>query len=108
MTFTQLTLDQFFFLSREIKVSDDLNNDLDVCDWPATFIRALLTYYWTASLCSVPADLKALVYHFGIVTGGEKEWNFAYDQFKTTTVISDKNTLLYAMAGSQQPWIIQR
>lgn len=57
---------------------------------------------------AVPADLKALVYHFGIVTGGEKEWNFAYDQFKTTTVISDKNTLLYAMAGSQQPWIIQR
>ncbi|KAJ7393673.1 hypothetical protein OS493_003330 [Desmophyllum pertusum] len=56
----------------------------------------------------VPADLKTLVYHFGVVTGGEKEWDFVYSQFKSTDVVSDKSILLYAMAGSQEPWIIER
>lgn len=60
-------------------------------------------------LCGrVPADLKTLVYHFGVVTGGEKEWDFVYSQFKSTDVVSDKSILLYAMAGSQEPWIIER
>lgn len=58
--------------------------------------------------CRVPPDLKSSVYHFGIVTGGEKEWDFAYNQFKSTDVVSDKLILLQAMAGSQEPWIIER
>ena len=57
---------------------------------------------------SVPANLKQLVYHAGVMQGGEKEWNFAFEQFKSTSVLSDKRTLLYAMAGSQEPWLIER
>ena len=56
----------------------------------------------------MPPDLKSSVYHFGVVTGGEKEWDFVYDQFKSTDVVSDKLILLQAMAGSQEPWIIER
>ena len=52
--------------------------------------------------------MKALVYHFGVVSGGDKEWDFVYSQFKSTDVVSDKTILLYAMAGSQVPWIIER
>ena len=58
--------------------------------------------------CRVPPDLKSSVYRFGIVTGGQKEWEFAYNQFKSTDVVSDKLILLRAMAGSQEPWIIER
>jgi len=63
---------------------------------------------WMEENKSVPPDLKSSVYHFGIVTGGEKEWDFAYNQFKSTDVVSDKLILLQAMAGSQEPWIIER
>ena len=56
----------------------------------------------------VPADLKAPVYHYGVLTGGEKEWDFAYSQFTSTNVVSDKRLLLHAMAGSQEPWLIER
>ena len=56
----------------------------------------------------VPADLKAPVYHYGVLTGGEKEWDFAYSQFTSTNVVSDKRLLLHAMAGAQQPWLIER
>ena len=60
------------------------------------------------SLYSIPADLKAPVYHFGVVTGGEKEWDFVFNQFTSTNVVSDKRILLYAMAGAQEPWLIER
>lgn len=60
------------------------------------------------SICSVPANLKAVVYHFGVLKGGEKEWEFALQQFNSTNLVSDKRALLYAMAGSQQPWLIER
>lgn len=63
---------------------------------------------WMEENKSVPPDLKSSIYHFGIVTGGEKEWDFVYDQFKSTDVVSDKLILLQAMAGSQEPWIIER
>ena len=56
----------------------------------------------------VPADLRAPVYHYGVVTGGEKEWDFAYSQFTNTDVVSDKRLLLHAMAGAQEPWLIER
>ncbi|XP_068743782.1 glutamyl aminopeptidase-like [Montipora capricornis] len=56
----------------------------------------------------VPANLKQLVYHVGVLQGGETEWNFVYEQFTNTRVPSDKRILLYAMAGSQEPWIIKR
>ena len=56
----------------------------------------------------VPADLKAPVYHYGVLTGGEKEWDFAYSQFTSTNVVSDKRLLLHAMAGAQEPWLIER
>ena len=56
----------------------------------------------------VPADLRAPVYHYGVVTGGEKEWDFAYSQFTSTDVVSDKRLLLHAMAGAQEPWLIER
>ena len=60
------------------------------------------------SIFSVPANLKAVVYHFGVMKGGEKEWDFVFQQFTSTNVMSDKVALLYAMAGSQQPWLIER
>ena len=57
---------------------------------------------------SVPPDLKGSVYHFGVKNGGEKEWNFVFEQFTSTKVVSDKEILLYAMAGAQEPWLIER
>ena len=57
---------------------------------------------------SVPPDLKAMVYYFGVARGGEKEWDFVFKQFTSSNVVSDKQLLLYAMAGTQEPWLIER
>lgn len=65
-------------------------------------IKTLSTFF------SVPPDLKESVYHYGVKNGGEKEWNFVFEQFTNTKVVSDKKILLYAMAGAQEPWLIER
>ena len=62
-------------------------------------------YYF---LYSVAPDLKAMVYYFGVARGGEKEWDFVFKQFTNTNVESDKLLLLYALAGAQEPWLIER
>ena len=57
---------------------------------------------------SVPADLRSLVYFYGILNGGEKEWNFAFKQYQNTTLGSERVKLLYGMAAIQEPWMIER
>ena len=57
---------------------------------------------------SVPANFRSLVYFYGIANGGRKEWDFAFDQFKKTTIASERRKILYGLSASSEPWIVQR
>lgn len=57
--------------------------------------------------CRIAPHLKYLVYYIGVMRGGEAEWDFVFEQFKSANV-SDKSALHYALAGSQEPWLIER
>ena len=46
------------------------------------------------------------MYCTAIREGGEKEWNFAWEQYKSETNANAKNTLQSGMSCSRQPWII--
>lgn len=61
-----------------------------------------------SSFVSVPSNFRSLVYYYGVAGGGEEEWNFVYNQFKKTNVASEKRKLMYAMAASKEPWILER
>ncbi|XP_062585470.1 uncharacterized protein LOC134247152 isoform X2 [Saccostrea cucullata] len=54
----------------------------------------------------IDPDIKTIVYCTGIREGGQKEWEFAYSQYKTTTVASEKLLLLSALACSSKTWIL--
>lgn len=56
---------------------------------------------------AVAPHLKYLVYYIGVMRGGEAVWDFVFEQFKSANV-SDKSALHYALAGSQEPWLIER
>ncbi|XP_078360662.1 aminopeptidase N-like [Oculina patagonica] len=56
----------------------------------------------------VPANFRSLVYFYGIKNGGVKEWNFAFEQLKKTTVASERTQLLYGLSGTSEPWILSR
>ena len=53
-------------------------------------------------------DLRYTVYCTALRTGGEKEWDFAYSQYKQAVVASEQENLLRALACSEVPWILQR
>ncbi|XP_056008322.1 putative aminopeptidase-2 isoform X2 [Ostrea edulis] len=54
----------------------------------------------------VDPDIKAVVYCTGISEGGQKEWDFAYSQYKLTKVASEKSILLSALACTSKTWIL--
>lgn len=56
----------------------------------------------------VPANFRSLVYYYGIANGGREEWEFSFNQFLSTSVASEKNTLMRGLAASSEPWILSR
>lgn len=56
----------------------------------------------------VDPDIKAVVYCTGISGGGQKEWDFAYSQYKLTKVASEKSILLSALACTSKTWILSQ
>ena len=59
-------------------------------------------------LHSIPADLRSMCYFYGIMNGGEKEWEFAFKQYRNTTLATERIKLLYGMSAIQEPWMIER
>lgn len=47
-------------------------------------------------------------YCTAVAHGGEKEWNFAWERFKKTTVASERANLMSALACTRQVWLLQR
>ncbi len=57
---------------------------------------------------SINPNLKSTVYCTALSHGGVTEWDFAFKQYKTSTVAAESSRLLSAMACSTQPWILSR
>ncbi|XP_019495552.1 PREDICTED: aminopeptidase N [Hipposideros armiger] len=53
-------------------------------------------------------NLRSTVYCNAIAEGGEKEWNFAWEQFKKATLVNEADKLRAALACSKQVWILNR
>ncbi|XP_029952160.1 aminopeptidase Ey-like [Salarias fasciatus] len=53
-------------------------------------------------------NLKSTVYCNAIASGGQKEWDFAWTMFQTTTVASEAEKLRRALACTTQPWLLNR
>lgn len=59
-------------------------------------------------LIRIPANLRSLIYYYGIANGGQEEWDFAFDQLLQTSVASERKKLVQGLAGSPEPWILSR
>ncbi|XP_041649423.1 aminopeptidase N-like [Cheilinus undulatus] len=53
-------------------------------------------------------NLKGVVYCNAIAYGGVEEWEFAWKMFKETSLATESNKLLSAMACSREPWLLNR
>ena len=56
----------------------------------------------------VSANLQELVYSVGILTGGQAEWEWCYNQYRTTNIPSDRGQLLKALGDAKDIFTLQR
>ena len=55
----------------------------------------------------IPLSMRSATYCTAIQTGGEEEWNFLWERYKTTTDANEKSNILKALGCSQKLWILQ-
>lgn len=73
-----------------------------------------LTTKWFKEWMANPADnkinvnLKTTVYCNAIASGGVEEWDFAWSMYKNATIASEAEKLMYALACTRQPWLLNR
>lgn len=62
------------------------------------------------SLCHarIHPNLRSTVYCNAIAQGGEKEWDFAWEQFRNATLVNEADKLRAALACSNEVWILNR
>uniref|UniRef100_A0A3Q4GV45 Aminopeptidase n=1 Tax=Neolamprologus brichardi TaxID=32507 RepID=A0A3Q4GV45_NEOBR len=53
-------------------------------------------------------NLRSTVYCNAIAAGGEKEWDFAWSQFKNGSTAIESDKLRYALSCTKQPWLLNR
>ncbi|XP_073687905.1 aminopeptidase N-like [Garra rufa] len=56
----------------------------------------------------IKPNLRYTVYCSAIAAGGEKEWDFAWQEFENATVASEKDKLRAAMTCATKPWLLNR
>ncbi|XP_053575340.1 aminopeptidase N-like [Bombina bombina] len=53
-------------------------------------------------------NLRTTIYCNGVAQGGEKEWDFIWNQFKSTDNAQEADKLRAALTCSREPWILTR
>ncbi|CAB4005515.1 glutamyl aminopeptidase-like [Paramuricea clavata] len=56
----------------------------------------------------VPPDLRSAVYLYGMTQSGVKEWDITFERLQKTNVASERRKLMYGLAGTPEPWILNR
>ncbi|XP_069580456.1 aminopeptidase N-like [Brachyistius frenatus] len=57
---------------------------------------------------SIHPNLRSTVYCNAIAAGGAEEWEFAWKEFRNTTIASEAEKLRSAMSCTKQPWLLNR
>lgn len=57
---------------------------------------------------SVPIDLRSVVYCTAIRLGGEKEWNFLWQQYVSSNSDAEKIMILESLGCSRELWLLDR
>ncbi|XP_055335825.1 aminopeptidase N-like [Paramacrobiotus metropolitanus] len=56
----------------------------------------------------ISANLKSVVYCNAIRYGTSDEWDFAWEQYKKSSIAGEKRQFLTALTCSREPWILNR
>ncbi|XP_046543779.1 glutamyl aminopeptidase-like [Haliotis rubra] len=63
---------------------------------------------WKTYNTVLAADLSVLIYSVGIREGGTDEWDFVWEKAQSTSVASERQIMMEALAQTQKPWLLWR
>jgi len=63
---------------------------------------------WMEKGTVIPANLRSIAYYAGIRYGGEKEWNFMFEKYKSCLYPSEKKTLMTALTYTADKTILKK
>ncbi|XP_074648583.1 aminopeptidase A-like [Tubulanus polymorphus] len=63
---------------------------------------------WMTSGTPIDPQIRSFVYGFGVKGGGQAEWDFMWQKYRTTASPQEKNRLMSAMGYSTEVWILNR
>lgn len=92
---------------------NEINSISTACSSGVPECKQLVTYLfnqWMANSSNNPIhpNLRSTIYCNAIAQGGEKEWNFAWEQYQKATVVNEADKLRAALACSTHVWILDR
>nr|XP_020036768.1 aminopeptidase N isoform X2 [Castor canadensis] len=87
-------------------ISTACTNGLDECKELVT--RLFSEWMNDSSNNPIHPNLRSTVYCNAIAEGGEEEWDFAWEQFRSATLVNEADKLRTALACSNQVWILNR
>ncbi|KAM9754213.1 aminopeptidase N-like isoform 2-T2 [Menidia menidia] len=73
-----------------------------------TLVRTWFRQWMDTGVNSIHPNLRSTVYCNAIAGGGAEEWEFAWQQFRNSTIASEAEKLRAALACSRQPWLLNR
>ncbi|XP_074090187.1 aminopeptidase N [Macrotis lagotis] len=87
-------------------ISTACSNDLTECGE----LASSLFNQWMKNPSNNPIhpNLRSTIYCNAIARGGETEWDFAWEQFRKATLVTEADKLRSGLACSKEVWILQR
>ncbi|KAL0978005.1 hypothetical protein UPYG_G00164630 [Umbra pygmaea] len=62
----------------------------------------------TPEVNRIHPNLRQTVYCRALASGGMEEWDFAWKRYKEATIASEADKLMYALACTRVPWLLNR
>lgn len=56
----------------------------------------------------ISPHIRSIVYHTAIKFGGVEEWEYLWTKYENTIDPTEKSRMLYALAGTKEPWLLER
>ncbi|XP_072551486.1 alanyl (membrane) aminopeptidase-like b isoform X2 [Salminus brasiliensis] len=85
-------------------ISVACSNDVQECTEMAT----KLFNEWKNGTNRIPPNLKSNIYCSAIASGDEDDWDFAWNQYETATIATEKDKLRYALSCTKKIWLLNR
>lgn len=77
------------------------------CDYFVYYLNYLIIFY--GNYCfRVPKNLKSVVYSTAIKYGAQDDWDFLWNQYLHTSVVSEQVEIINALACSQDPQMLEQ